>query len=142
MRFYIIAVAVLSCIEVVAMQQNEEQQIAALVVEIFNDYQHMKNIEKLESSFRAAAMQLFINCEKEGRLKNNSPFKKLCQESSERISDRMVDLCGDISEERQKEILASVPLYFMNQRCFNCNKRRLKEQRDQSAVIAKKYKRV
>ncbi len=110
-----------------AMQESDREQaeIAALATEFCKDYD--EHIQKTESAFRVAAMQLFINSEKEERLKK-SPLLKLYQNISERITDRMVELGEGISEERQNQIITDVRFYYRyRNHCLVCNRRKFQK---------------
>lgn len=117
------------------MQAPEEAEIAVLVSEFSKDYeQYLATEEVKESAFRVAVMQLYINSEKEKQLNNDNPILELYKNSAEKITDRMVELSEDISEERQRQIIASVPFYFKNQRCFNCKKPKSEERHNHVMV--------
>jgi hypothetical protein len=122
MKFFILLFTVLGCLELAGMQLTEAEQVALLAEEIFEDYQ--QHIEKQESAFRTEVMRLYVNSEKERRLKAGNPIQAFYDEYAERILERMAGLSVDMPDERINQIMASVAFYFENQCCHNCSKRK------------------
>lgn len=110
MKIFLRACMLFWFLAVCAMQENDQEDIslAELVQEIFSDYD--KHIKDKESEFRAAVNHLYRNCRKQERVIPS--LKRFYDEIANRITDQMVDLSVDISEERQNEIIASVPFYY------------------------------